>query len=101
MFSRRAPGRAAEIVSAACTMQAMTRVRLHVAVVGLDGVDDLFGLLVLAGKVHADGHMAALDLVVDGLAEVVQQAGALGQGNVHAELSGQQARRSGRPRWSG
>ena len=63
---------------------------LHVAVVGLDGVDDFFRLLVLAGDVDADGHVAALDLVVDGLAEIVQETGALGQGNVHAELSGEQ-----------
>ena len=65
-------------------------VGLHIAVVGLDGVQDLGGFLVLAGDVHADGDVAALDLVVDALAEVVQQAGALGGGDVHAELGGQE-----------
>ena len=82
MFSRRAPGRAAEMASAAC---------LHVAVVGLDGVDDFLRLLVLAGDVDADGHVAALDLVVDGLADIVQEAGALGGGHVDAELGSEQA----------
>ena len=64
--------------------------RFHVAVVCFDRVDDLFGLLVLAGKVNADGHVASLNLVVDGLAEVMQQAGTLGRGNVHAELGSEQ-----------
>ncbi len=35
--------------------------------------------------------MAALNFVVDRLADIVQETGALGQGNVHAELSGEQA----------
>ena len=64
---------------------------LHVAVVGLDGVDDFLGLLILAGDVDADGHVAALDLVVDGLADIVQEAGALGGGHVDAELGSEQA----------
>ena len=37
--------------------------RLHVAVVRLDGVNNCFGFLVLAGDIDADGDMAALDLM--------------------------------------
>jgi hypothetical protein len=58
---------------------------------GLDGVDDFLGFLVLAGHFHADGDVAALDLVVDGLAKVVEQSGALGGGDVHAQLGGDKA----------
>ena len=61
--------------------------RLDVAVVGLDAVDDRVALAVLAGDVHADGDVAALDLVVDGLADVVQQARALGHVHVDAQRS--------------
>ena len=36
-------------------------------------------------------HMGALHLVVDGLAQVVEQSGPLGLGHVGADLGGQQA----------
>ena len=65
--------------------------RLDVAVVRLDGVDDRLGLVHPAGEVGADDGVRALDLVVDGLAEVVQQAGALGELHVDAELGGHDA----------
>lgn len=58
--------------------------------VRLDGVDHLAVLLVLAADVHADLDMAALDLVVQGLADVMQQAGAAGHGDVDPQLAGQQ-----------
>ena len=58
--------------------------------VRLDGVDDVGRFVVLAGKLNAELDVAALHLVVDRLAEVMQQAGALGQRHVHAELAGQQ-----------
>ena len=45
---------------------------LDVAVMRLDGVNDRRGFLVLFGKVYADLDMAALDLVVDRLANVMQ-----------------------------
>ena len=70
----------------------LDRVRLHVAVVRLDRVDDGLVLLVLAGEVHADGHVAALDLVVDGLAQVVEKTCALGDRNVGTQLGGDEPR---------
>ena len=63
--------------------------------VGLDGVDHILALPVLPGQLHADLHVGALHLVVDGLAQVMEQAGALGLGHVHADLGGQQARQLG------
>ena len=60
----------------------------EIAVMGLDAVDDRVALAVLARDVDADRDMAALDLMVDGLADVVQQAGALGHLHVGAELGG-------------
>ena len=66
--------------------------RLHVAVVRFDRVDDGLVLLVLSGEVHADGHVAALDLVVDGLAQVVEKTRALGDGDVSAQLGGDEPR---------
>ena len=65
----------------------MMVLRLDVAVVRLDGVDDDGALLVLLCKLHAQLDMAAFHLVVDGLAEVVQQTCALGQRHVHAQLA--------------
>ena len=47
--------------------------------------------IVFLGKIRADVHVRAFDLVVDGLADVVQQAGALGQRDVHAQLGGHHA----------
>ena len=59
--------------------------------VGLDGMDDSRVLLVLAGDLHTDLDVAAFDLVVQRLADVVQKAGTAGLGHVHAHLGGQQA----------
>ena len=69
--------------------------RLHVTVVRLDGVDDDGALLVLLRKLHAPLDMAAFHLVVDGLAEVVQQTCALGKRHVHAQLAREQPRNVG------
>ena len=46
-------------------------VGLHIVVMGLDGVDDLGALAEATGQIGADDGVAALDLVIDGLAEVV------------------------------
>ena len=54
--------------------------------VGQDAVDDVRALFVFAGDVGADLGMGAFHLVVDGLADVMQQAAALGQGDVRAQL---------------
>ena len=50
--------------------------RLDLVVVGLHRVRDGLGLAVPAGQVAADERVRALDLVRDGLADVVQQRGA-------------------------
>ena len=60
----------------------------HVAMVGVDGMDHRFALLVLPGHIHADVHMGAFNLVVQSLADVMQQAGTAGQGGVQAQLRG-------------
>ena len=53
----------------------------------LDGVNDRRGFLVLFGKVYADLDMAALDLVVDRLANVMQQACAARLNRVETQLA--------------
>ena len=60
-------------------------------VVPADGVDDLFALVVPPGQVGADLRVPALDLVVDGLADVVQEARPPGQLAVQAQFLGQHA----------
>ena len=59
--------------------------------VGLDGMDDVFLLAVLAGVFHAQRHMGALEFMVQGLADIVQQAGALGSLHIGAQLRGHHA----------
>jgi hypothetical protein len=54
-------------------------------------VEDVVVLFVLAGEIDADGDMAALDLVIDRLAEIVQQSGALGLHRVEAQFGGHRA----------
>ncbi len=56
-----------------------------------DGVGDDFVFALLAGERAADDRVAALDLVADGLADVVQQARAPGEAHVQTELAGHQA----------
>lgn len=60
---------------------------LDVAVMRLDGVNDRRGFLVLFSKVYADLDMAALDLVVDRLADVMQQACAARLNRVETQLA--------------
>ena len=62
--------------------------RLDLVVVGLHRVRDGLGLAVAAGQVAADERVRALDLVADGLADVVQQRGAAGGLGRRAELLG-------------
>ena len=63
--------------------------------VGLDGVDDLRVLAVFFADVDADLHVASLDLVVKGLADVMQQAGTAGQLNVDTQFASHQAGQPG------
>ena len=66
------------------------RVRLFAVVLG-DGGRDLRGLVELARHRRTDGGVRALDLLVDRLADVVQQAGAARQLDVEPELAGHDA----------
>ena len=59
--------------------------------VRLDRVDDAGRLLVFTGQVDADLHMAALDLMVDRFADVMQQAGAARGYGVDAQFAGHHA----------
>ena len=73
--------------------------------VSLDSVDDNGLLAITTGELGADDGMRALDVVVNCLAQVVKQTGALGGHNVQAKLGshhaaeiiemGQKVRRSG------
>ena len=54
-------------------------------------MNNLRVLAVLLADIHTDLHMAALDLMVKGLADIMQQACAACQLNVHAKLASHQA----------
>ena len=75
--------------------------RLLLAVVGGDGVDDLGRAAEPLGDVRADQGVRPLDLVVDRLADVVQQTGGLADVDVGAESRRRARRRSSRPPASG
>ena len=55
--------------------------------VGLDGVDDLRVLAVFLADVNTDLDVTALDLVVKGLADVMQQTGAAGQLDIDTQFT--------------
>ena len=69
---------------------------LHLVVVRLDGVHHVLRLTVAAGDLGPDQRVAALDLVGEGLADVVQHRAAPQQQRVHLELAGHHARDVGR-----
>ena len=54
-------------------------------------MDDRLGFLVLLGKVYTDLNVAALNLVVDGLADIMQQACAACRNRIEAEFAGHHA----------
>ena len=54
-----------------------------------DGVDDNGGLAKAFNKTGADGGVAALVVTLDCLADVMQQAGALGQARIEPDLASQ------------
>ena len=59
--------------------------------VGFNGMDHGRGLLILPCQFNTQLDMAAFHFVVHGLAQVVEQTGALGQGHIHTQLAGKQA----------
>ena len=54
-------------------------------------MDDSFALFILLADINADGDMAALDLVVDSLADIVQEACTLCGVYINAQLCGNKA----------
>ena len=58
-------------------------------------MDDGLTLFILAGHVHADVDVRALDLVIERLADVVEQAGAAGHGGIKPQLGGHDAGQEG------
>ena len=53
-------------------------------------MDDLGVFLVLAADIHTDLHMAALDLMIQCLADIMQQTGTACHGHVHTHFACQQ-----------
>src|SRR5215203_1263945 len=64
---------------------------LHLVVVGADGADHVVGLAALLREAAPDQGVGALDLVVYGLAHVVEQGGAARDLHVGAEFLGHHA----------
>ena len=69
----------------------LDRAHLDLVVVRLDRVHHVLGLAVPAGDLRPDQRVAALDLMGQRLADVVQHRAALHQHRVHAELAGHHA----------
>ena len=89
------PGRPPLIWSAAWVEHRADGARLDLVVVRLDRVDDVLVLAVAAGDLGADQRVAALVLMVERLADVVQQRAALG-GRRQAHLGGHDPGQMGR-----
>ena len=53
-------------------------------------IDNNRRLLVFSTKIRTDLDMRALNLMVDGFTDVMQQSGTLGHTNIHTNLTGKQ-----------
>ena len=71
------------------------RIGVDVGVVSLNSVNDNGLLAIATGELGADNGMRTLDVMVDSLAKIVQQAGALGGHNVQAKLGSHHAAQVG------
>ena len=91
MVSPRAPGREALMASAIWTMGASWQVYSTSWWCAAMALTALGERLCRGGDLGADGSVRALDLVVDGLADVVEQAAELGGLDVGAQLGGDDA----------
>ena len=85
-MSRRAPGLAAEMASAACTIIASTDGQSMSMWCAATAMQDRLRFAVLAQEVEAELEVRALEVAVDGLADVVQERGAGGDVGVEPEL---------------
>ena len=74
---------------------------LDLLVMGGDAVDDLHRQVVPLGDLGADGGVRALDLVVDRLADVVEETAHLGDLDVGPDLGGDAPPRGGSSRRRG
>ena len=63
---------------------------LRVAVVVFDRVDHPGRLVVPTADVHPDGAVGAIHLMGQGFADVMEQAGASGQGDIRLQMGGQE-----------
>ncbi len=86
------------MASAIWTIDRLYRAGLFLLVVGVDAVDDRRVHAEAAGDVGADEGVSAFDVVVDRLADVVEQAAAAAHADVGADLFRDHARRCGRTR---
>ena len=60
--------------------------RLDIGMMRLNGMDNLRSLAIATGKISTDYGMRALNLMVNGLTEVVQQTSALVRDGINAKL---------------
>ena len=59
--------------------------------VGVNGVHHRFTFFIPLGNLHTDLDVRAFHLMVEGLADVMQQACAFGQGRIEPQLGGHNA----------
>ena len=71
------------------------RVGVDIGMMGLDCVDDNGLLAITAGKLGANHSMRTLNVVVDGLAQVMQKTRALGGHDIQTKLGGHDAAQVG------
>jgi hypothetical protein len=76
------------MASQACTIGDSNSGHLDLVVVGTDGVAHIGLLAVLLGQLHAQDGVRQLGFLVGHLADVVQQAGALGGFGIQAQFGG-------------
>ena len=67
----------------------------HILMMRGNGVDDFLALVVLLGEIRADERVRAFHFMIDGLADIMQQTGALGLFDVHTQFGGHHAAQGG------
>src|SRR6516162_5680041 len=92
--SRRAPGRAAEMASAAAT-RTVDVVDPNIVVVPQCGVHDFGAFTVALEQFGPDGRVAPFHFMIGRFADVVQKAAAAGEVAIEAQLLGEHSREKG------
>ena len=67
--------------------------RLHIAVVSLDSMDNFFVFLVLSCDVNTNAYVSALNLMVNSLTHVMKKTSSLRHSYIKSHLSSKQARK--------